>query len=70
MLPNEEDLEKIKITLNWLIKNRNSVRAFYLKDYQTKDELFSVTSNGNDSAKFNSIDYYNINQLVNVDSLS
>jgi DNA polymerase-3 subunit epsilon len=70
MMPNEEDLEKIKITLNWLIKNRNSVRAFYLKDYQTKDELFSVTSNGNDSAKINSIDYYDINQLVNVDSLS
>ena len=40
-LPSDEDLEKIKITLNWLIKNRNKVRIFYLKDYSSKDDLYS-----------------------------
>lgn len=38
--PTEEDLEKMKITLNWLIKNRNQVRVFYLKEYSSKEELF------------------------------
>ena len=40
MLPNEEDLEKMKITLNWLIKNRNKVRCFYLKEFKNKEELY------------------------------
>lgn len=44
-LPTEEDLEKMKIILNWIIKNRNKVRAFYLKDYQNKEELFNKLSN-------------------------
>ncbi len=35
--PTEEDLEKMKITLNWLVKNRNQVRVFYLKDYAIKN---------------------------------
>jgi DNA polymerase-3 subunit epsilon len=43
-LPDDEDLEKMKITLNWLIKNRNKVRIFYLKDYGDKRELFSQLS--------------------------
>ncbi len=41
ILPQEEDLEKMKITLNWLIKNRNKVRVFYLKHYNSRDELFA-----------------------------
>lgn len=44
VLPDEEDLEKMKITLNWLIKNRNKVRVFYLKDYLSKQELYSNLS--------------------------
>jgi len=40
-LPTDEDLEKIRITLNWLIKNRNKVKIFYLKDYSSKDDLYS-----------------------------
>ncbi len=39
-LPDNEDLEKMKITLNWLIRNRNKVRIFYLKDYEAKEELY------------------------------
>ncbi|MCH8034573.1 MAG: GIY-YIG nuclease family protein [Bacteroidetes bacterium] len=44
LVPADEDLEKIKITLNWLIKNRNNVRTFYLKNYSSMDELYSNIS--------------------------
>lgn len=43
-LPDDEDLEKMKITLNWLVRNRNKARAFYLKDYKNKHELYSQLS--------------------------
>ncbi len=42
--PTEEDLEKMKISLNWLVRNRNKVRIFYLRDYNSGDELFSAVS--------------------------
>jgi DNA polymerase-3 subunit epsilon len=42
--PTKEDLEKMKITLNWLVKNRNQVKVFYLKDYFSKEELFENIS--------------------------
>lgn len=47
LIPTEEDLEKMKIMLNWLIKNRNKVRIFYLKDYNSKHELYSELSQFN-----------------------
>jgi DNA polymerase III subunit epsilon len=47
ILPHEEDLEKMKITLNWLIKNRNKARIFYLKDYSSKEELYTNLSSFN-----------------------
>ena len=43
-MPDEEDLEKMKITLNWLVKNRNKVRTFYLKEYKGKHDLYSHLS--------------------------
>jgi len=43
--PDDRDLEKMKITLNWLVKNRNKVRAFYLKNYGSKKELYSHLTN-------------------------
>jgi len=46
--PTNEDLEKMKITLNWLVKNRNQVRVFYLKDYFSKTELFENISRYSD----------------------
>jgi DNA polymerase-3 subunit epsilon len=49
--PTEEDLEKMKISLNWLTKNRNKVRIFYLKDYASVDELYSAISNNKASSK-------------------
>ncbi len=36
----DKDLEKIKITVNWLVKNRYKTELFYLKDYTSKSELF------------------------------
>ncbi len=43
-MPDDEDLEKMKITLNWIVKNRNKVRAFYLKDYQSRQDLYTHLS--------------------------
>jgi len=43
-LPTEEDLEKMKIALNWLTKNRNNVKIFYLKNYNSKEELYQELS--------------------------
>jgi DNA polymerase-3 subunit epsilon len=49
--PTEEDQEKMKISLNWLTKNRNKVRIYYLKDFSSKDELFYAISNNKSSSK-------------------
>jgi DNA polymerase III subunit epsilon len=38
----KKDLEKIKITLSWLIRNRNSVSIYYLKDFSSKEELYKT----------------------------
>ena len=46
-IPDDEDMEKMKITLNWLIKNRNKVRVFYLKEFKNKTELYSRLSRNN-----------------------
>src|SRR5690606_12186155 len=45
--PLDEDLEKMKITLNWLVKNRNKVRIFYLKEFRNKEELYTKLSHFN-----------------------
>jgi len=69
VMPTEEDLEKMKISLNWLIKNRNKVRIFYLKNYNSKEGLYSAISR---FSKFNNspdITFYDINHLVNGDVL-
>ena len=61
--PTEEDLEKMKISLNWLTKNRNKVRIFYLKDFGSKDELFSALSSGKASSKKSSKNF-NLKRLA------
>jgi len=35
----EKDLEKMKISLSWLIKNKSKVKIHYLKEFNTADEL-------------------------------
>ncbi len=65
-IPTDEDLEKIKITLNWLIKNRNKVRTFYLKNYSSKDELYSnITSFSSSNNSFRETSF-DIKDLANV----
>jgi DNA polymerase-3 subunit epsilon len=34
-----KDLERLKISLNWLVKNRNRIKIHYLKNYGTIEEL-------------------------------
>jgi DNA polymerase-3 subunit epsilon len=61
--PTEEDLEKMKISLNWLTKNRNKVNIFYLKDLRSKEELFgALTSNRASSKK--SYKNFNLKRLA------
>lgn len=36
-----KDLEKIKIALSWLVKNRTKVKVHYLKEYESKKQLFT-----------------------------
>ncbi len=50
----KSDLEKIKIILNWLSRNRNYVKLYYLKDYQTKKELLNAVSDFT-QAKFKTV---------------
>ena len=61
--PTEEDLEKMKISLNWLAKNRNKVRIFYLKDFVSKEELFNAM-NSNKSSSKKSTKYFNVKRLA------
>jgi DNA polymerase III subunit epsilon len=61
--PTEEDLEKMKISLNWLTKNRNKVRIFYLKEFLSKEELFNAVSS-NESASKKSSKKFNLKRLV------
>jgi excinuclease UvrABC nuclease subunit len=37
--PDEEDLEKVKITLNWMIRNRHQVIIHYLSSHLTRQSL-------------------------------
>lgn len=61
--PDIEDLEKIKITLNWIIKNRNNVKIFYLKDYTSKDELYSMLSKNKYTYNYPSESVFDIKEI-------
>lgn len=65
ILPCEEDLEKMKITLNWLVKNRNYVRVFYLKEYSNKEELYKRISSGKFTPSPSHEVYYDIKEFMN-----
>lgn len=64
MLPNEEDLEKMKITLNWLIKNRNKVRCFYLKEFTNKEELYRKLTSSSTSYSLPEVTVFNLKILA------
>jgi DNA polymerase-3 subunit epsilon len=61
--PTEEDLEKMKISLNWLSKNRNKVRIYYLKEFNSKEDLFNAVSSFTPSSK-KSYKNFNLKRLV------
>jgi DNA polymerase-3 subunit epsilon len=63
--PTEEDLEKMKISLNWLIKNRNKVRVFYLKNYSSKQELYKALSSFITNQYSASEKIFDVNDLIN-----
>ena len=63
-LPDDEDLEKMKITLNWLIKNRNKVRIFYLKNYNSKHDLYANISRNNYTNSFYTEPAFNIKHFL------
>lgn len=65
--PTEEDLEKMKITLNWLIKNRNKARTFYLKDFTSKQDLFNHISLHNYSGNIPQESVFNLHSFLNED---
>ena len=66
IMPTDEDLEKLKITLNWLIKNRNSVRIFYLKEYSTKEDLLVNISSFAKSDRIQHESSFDIQELTTV----
>jgi len=64
IMPNEEDLEKMKITLNWLIKNRNKVRCFYLKEFNNKDELYRKLTSQSTRYNLSEVTEFDLKTLV------
>lgn len=38
----EKEIERLRIILGWLAKNRKSVSVYYLSDYKNSEELFSA----------------------------
>jgi DNA polymerase III subunit epsilon len=64
IVPNEEDLEKMKITLNWLIKNRNKVKCFYLKEFTSKDELYRRLTSQSTRYKLPEVSVFDLKTLI------
>lgn len=63
--PSDEDLEKMKIALNWLVKNRNKVRVFYLKNYISKQEFYGAMSAFKKSNQTVSEKVFEVSELLN-----
>ena len=40
----EKDLERMKIALSWLVKNRSLIKVYYLKEYTSREELEKLIS--------------------------
>ena len=36
---NEKDLERLKISLNWLVKNKSKIKIHYLNNYSSPDQI-------------------------------
>ncbi|MBX2976508.1 MAG: GIY-YIG nuclease family protein [Ignavibacteriaceae bacterium] len=62
--PNDEDLEKLKIILNWITIHRNNTRIFYLKDYTSKEELYKQISLNHYSPNEPSVNEFDLKNLA------
>ena len=40
-----KDLERMKIALGWMVKNRNMIKIYYLKQFNSRDQLFAKIFN-------------------------
>ncbi len=60
----EEDLEKMKIILNWLIKNRNFVKIYYLKNFNSISELEIMMSKNRSEATSTQINEFEIQYQI------
>jgi hypothetical protein len=38
----QTNLERLKIALSWLVKNKTQIKIHYLNDFKTKEELAKV----------------------------
>ncbi|MDP3149655.1 MAG: exonuclease domain-containing protein [Ignavibacteria bacterium] len=63
-IPTEEDLEKIKISLNWITQHRHAIKIFYLKEYGAKAELFNKMERGKPAHSSPSEHYFEINNFL------
>ena len=63
-IPTEEDLEKIKISLNWITQHRHAIKIFYLKEYGTKTELYSKMERGKPASSTPNEHYFEINNFI------
>ncbi len=39
--PTKKDLSRMKFALSWLVNNRNSFNVFYLKDFNSAEEILN-----------------------------
>lgn len=67
--PDIEDIEKTKISLNWLVKNRNKVRIFYLKEYRNKQHLYESLSRFTVKSNYQNEFSFEIKDLINNQTL-
>lgn len=64
-VPDDEDLEKLKICMNWMIKNKNQIKTYYLKNYRSKEELFSIVSKMKKTASPEGEYIFDIKDVIN-----
>ena len=63
-IPSDEDLEKIKIALNWITLHRQAVQIFYLKEFRSKEELFKKMERGITVSSTPDESYFEINNFI------
>jgi len=65
----QRDLERIKIALSWLIRNKTSVEIYYLKDYPSKKELLLQVSQKHPGPVIRDSSEFNLKRRLHYDEL-